>query len=92
AAVMGAIFNNVFLHRLAHAPPGAPGSTADVIRLIHDPATAAPVRTFLEEAINVSMRGAYGGMVVFAVLLFGLLYLVPHRSPNDETLVGPGRV
>lgn len=90
AAVMGAIFNNVFLHGMARAPAGTPRSTTDVIRLINDPATGAPVRAFLKNAINVSMRGAYWGMVVFSIILFILLYRVPHRSPGDDPLVRPG--
>ncbi len=90
AAVMGAIFNNVFLFRMDQAPAGTPNSTTDVIRLVQDPATAAPVRAFLREAIDASMQGAYWGMVAFAVLLFLLLVAVPNRSPNGETQEGPG--
>lgn len=91
AAVMGAIFNNVFLGRLPLAPPGTPDSTNEVIKLIQAPGTAPAVRTFLENAVNASMRGAYWGMVAFSLLLFILLRLVPRRRPEGAALVGPDR-
>ncbi len=87
AAVIGAIFNNSFLQQMKNAPAEISASTNNVMELFHNPELGESAKDFLRNAINNSMHHIYWGMIIFIALIFICLYLVPHRSPKDNSLI-----
>lgn len=87
AAIIGAIFNNSFLHLMKSAPAGLSASTKDILKRLHDPAIAESSKAYLRQAINTSMHHIYWGLILFTVMIFVFLYLVPHRDPKDKSVI-----
>lgn len=87
AAIMGAIFNNTFLHHMARAPQSMAAYSGDVLKTLHEPLLDEQTKEFLRSAIDSSMQNVYWSMLIFTVLIFWALYVLPHRDPRDETLL-----
>lgn len=84
AAIIGAIFNNSFLHQMKQAPEGLSASTKDILKTLRNPEIAESSKAFLREAINTSMHYIYWGLILFTLFIFLFMYLVPHRDPKDN--------
>lgn len=87
AAVFGAIFNSSLLQQMKSAPPGFPASTKNIMEIFQTPGLSESSKTFLRDAINTSMHHIYWGLIFFTLLIFLCLYLVPHRSPKDDSVI-----
>lgn len=87
AAVIGAIFNNTFLRQLKNAPDEVPSSINDILNVLSDPLLSESSKEYIRNAINISMKNIYWGMMIFTLLIFVALWVVPYRDPKDETLI-----
>ncbi len=91
AAIIGAIFNNSFLHQMKSKPSDIPDSIKDIIGTFHSSDLVESSKEFLRGAINISMQNVYLGLVFFTLLIILCLYIVPQRSAKDKTLIDTGR-
>ncbi|MDD5609823.1 MAG: MFS transporter [Ignavibacterium sp.] len=91
AAIIGAIFNNSFLHQMKSKPSDIPDSIKDIIGTFHSSDLVESSKEFLRGAINISMQNVYLGLVFFTFLIILCLYIVPQRSAKDKTLIDTGR-
>lgn len=87
ATIFGTIFNNTLIQQLKSAPEDLASSTQNVIETLNDESVSESAKIFLRSAISNSMDYIYWGIVFFAILIFIFMYLVPHRNPNDESVI-----
>lgn len=87
ATIFGAIFNNTLKHQLEKAPEDLPASTENIMEVLKNEQVSNNAKGFLQNSISNSMDYIYWGIVVFALLILFFMYKVPHRDPNDKTLI-----
>src|SRR5690625_277329 len=87
ATIFGAIFNNTLNYKLRSATVDIPISTQNIFETLQSTEVSDSAKMFLRSAISNSMDYIYWGIVFFALLIFLLIYLVPHRDPKDESLI-----
>lgn len=87
AAVVGSIFNQSFLQQMKHAPTAISESSTDIMHILQNGYLADSVKEYLRNMINVAMHHIYWGILLFALLILVCIYLVPHRSPKDHSLI-----
>jgi EmrB/QacA subfamily drug resistance transporter len=87
-AAFGAIANHTLGNRLAHPPAGVAGQlppSADAERLVLDGhSLSGPVESFVRSALFDASHAVFLGVVVSAVVLVGVLWLMPRRTEPLE--------
>lgn len=87
AAILGAIFNNTFLHHIQYAPADIPSNTKDILGILHSSQISASSKVFLQDVISLSMTHVYWGLILFALLIITFIIFIPYRSIQDKSLI-----
>ncbi len=84
ASVFGAIFNTSFSMQMKAAPSGFSVDPSQVLHVLKTPGLVPDFRIFLEKAINLATQHIYYGLIVFALLTFFCMLMVPDRGKPEE--------
>lgn len=79
AAIFGAVFNGSFSYRLTKADIQLPKSDGNMLKILQTPGLPSSTKTFLQQALDTAFNHVYIGMLVFAILTFLLVFLVPGK-------------
>ncbi len=86
ATVVGAIFNNSLMQQVKNFPSDFSISSDNILKTLHAHEIDETVKTFLSGAINNSMHHIYWGLILFTLVIFIFLYLVPYKHPREFSL------
>lgn len=93
AAICGAIFNSAIGRELAQAPatlrPHLPRDLSTVISALQGHTVHGAADEYLHRAIYAATHQVYTGMVVVAVITFGLVLFTPRRFPKADDSTEP---
>lgn len=79
AAVFGSIFNISLAHQMRSAPGGISIKPSEVLQTLNTHINSG-TKIFLEKAINTATQHIYSGLILFALLTFLFMYMVPKGS------------
>lgn len=87
ATIVGAIFNNSFLHLMKDAPPGVSITSKEIMASLNEKGMTPAIKAYVSNTINSSMHFVYWGLVVFTLIIIYCLIRVPHRHPADRSFI-----
>lgn len=79
AAIVGAIFNMSLTTQISEANVNLPENNGNILETLNSPALAQNVKDFLKEAINTANHHIYYGMIIFGILTFLAVRIVPRK-------------
>ncbi len=86
AAIFGAIFNNSFQTQMNDAPAGLSVNASNILQVLDNGSLSHSKKIFLEKTISNATSQIYIGLVVFAMLAFIAIYIVPKNIKKVDTL------
>ena len=85
AAICGAIFNGSIARHLAQAPDALrvrlPHDVNAVFGALEEHAVHGPAAEYLRQGVYAALHHVYAGLVVVAIITFGILLATPRRFP-----------
>lgn len=85
ASIFGAIFNNSMAIQLKSATGNLSVDPTGVLKILENPSLDLGSRLTLQKIINSATHHIYYGLVIFAVITFLFIIIVPDQGKPEET-------